>query len=34
MYGIDTIENNGNNNKVSDNIFRSINLHEYKLHEE
>lgn len=34
MYGIDTIENNRNNNKVSDNIFRSINLDEYKLHEE
>lgn len=34
MEEINRIENNYNNDKVSDNIFRSINLHEYKLHEE
>jgi len=34
MDPINRIENNCFSDKVSDNIFRSINLHEYNLHEE
>jgi len=34
MDQINRLENNCFSDKVSDNIFRSINLHEYNLHEE